>query len=190
MSALRMLAAGQHMSKERPILFSGPMVRAILEGRKTETRRLRPLNVEPGDTLWVRETWRYGAHMNEAGLYVLDPSVVHYRADLDVPKGNWRPSIFMPRCASRLTLEVLEVRIERLHDITTDALHREGLECRTHDREPVRWKCPQGCEIIGTDWIRLWDSINGKRKCPDGNSGAWDANPMVQVITFTPVRLP
>lgn len=155
---------------ERPILFSGPMVRAILEGRKTVTRRIakpvkhpdlgnihtpgalvlesEPQHVidracpygQPGDRLWVRETWTIdmlGAHSTVNGydsLYAL-----RYRADdadreihvapgepdpylklYDNRRGDWRPSIHMPRWACRILLEITAVRIERLQDISEE----------------------------------------------------------------------
>lgn len=131
------------MSTSRPILFSAPMVRAILDGTKTQTRRalkgaqpadpvdrwlaagqvLRCPYGALGDTLWVRETWRG------------DP--VEYRADThshgpadgsrDAESVNWRPSIFMPRWASRLTLRITEVRVERLQEISEDDAAAEGV---------------------------------------------------------------
>lgn len=142
--------------KERPILFSGPMVRALLDGRKTQTRRVvkpqppapvtsayRPfLQTDPGqwqgfaeidhlihwygrcpygirgDRLWVRETWSLAD----------TPSGYAYAADhLQDTKGwGWKPSIHMPRRASRLTLEVTEVRVQRLQDISREDAIAEG----------------------------------------------------------------
>ena len=171
--------------KEHPIIFSGPMVRAMLSGTKTQTRRIvqpqpssglivgegfwwwqggrcwrrqEDLVIELratarwkiGDRLWVRETWQ----MNEP------PSGAIYRAD-DVAghiDSGWRPSIFMPRWASRITLEVTAVRVERLQDITEEDATREGCTCRFHFRQ-------------------VWDRINGKR-------GSWASNPWVWVISF------
>lgn len=133
--------------KERPILFSGPMVRAILEGRKTQTRRVAKIHGyglddrpvfgrspfgEPGDRLWVRETF--------CGSCVRDPAYI-YRATDENPshlfQPRWRPSIHMPRWASRLTLEVTAVRRERLRDITDDAARAlvEGVQNVTDDEE-------------------------------------------------------
>lgn len=142
--------------RERPILFSGPMVRAILAGTKTQTRRLlqgefqsfeegwslngkepRLLREDwcpygaPGDRLWARETWRQG-----------DGGSAYFRADEewnaeggDGPAGiGWRPSIFMPRHFSRLTLEVTEVRVQRLQEISEADAEAEGIVELTPDR--------------------------------------------------------
>jgi hypothetical protein len=165
--------------KERPILFSGPMVRAILEGRKTITRRvlklqdydggncyetrdgilrdilsLCPYGI-PGDRLWVRETWA-------------DPCgkrIPVYRADEATAYQNvkWRPSIFMPRWASRITLEITRVRVERLQDITEKDAISEGVLSSDYDKT-YRYA-----------FSVLWDSINGP-KYP------WSDNPWVWVI--------
>lgn len=143
--------------KERPILFRGDMVRAILAGRKTQTRRVikgwrdNPPFAErvradggllaacpygrPGDRLWVRETWTNLDESDEGGL----PSGYAYRADLDEEVaqgiGGWHPSIFMPRRASRLTLEVVAVRVERLVDISNGDAQAEGFD---PDRDEFR----------------------------------------------------
>lgn len=112
----------------RPILFRADMIRAILEGRKTQTRRsVQPQSPRPvscpwgskGDTLWVREAW----------------SVV-YRADGE-KIGRWLPSIHMPRAASRLLLSVTDVRVERLHDITGIGAFLEGFASR--DEFKLSW---------------------------------------------------
>src|SRR5574343_657565 len=212
---------------ERPILFSGPMVRAILDGRKTMTRRViktdgygaeavikndnAPLHVrivddlgasvpfscpygQPGDRLWVRETWAAleKSHMNVVGLKRL------YKADA-VPddsgervgwwvdtdrKGNeefvpgkilWKPSIFMPRWASRLTLEITAIRVERLQDISEEDAKAEGAE-RLGNYGDEWTAIPEGTFRIG--YRALWDSLNAKR------GYGWDMNPWVWVITF------
>lgn len=154
--------------KSRPILFSGPMARAILDGRKTQTRRLVSLLEfdatdtpgydfrfrdrqmrwhdyrradfiakkcpfgAPGDLLWVRETWR--VHGGQEYEYQQDRSSVMYRADMDMGTldldWEWRPSIFMPRWASRITLRVESARVERLHAITEEDAIAEGLNSR------------------------------------------------------------
>lgn len=179
---------------ERPILFSGPMVKAILAGRKTQTRRLvkpKPgfragllpqLFVElcnpygaPGDRLWVKET--FGYHLCAGS----DSERVHYRADSEccptdgerIPR--WRPSIFMPRRLSRLTLEVKRVRVERLQDISPADCKAEGL-----DREIHSWAVPgNNTELFREGWQayrRLWETINGRR--------TWSKNPWVWVVEF------
>lgn len=156
--------------RERPILFSGPMVRAILGNRKTVTRRIvrNPGRLEgfmlsgeepswcpyggPGDLLWVRETFRQAYRSAE----------YHYRADADEPEatGCWRPSIFMPRAACRLFLGVVSVRAERLQDITEEDVEAEGLSAVTKDA-----------------FAHGWDKINSKR-------GPWASNPMVWRVEF------
>jgi len=168
--------------KERPILFIREMVRAILDGRKTQTRRvmkpqptscgegvLRQLITECcygyiGDRLWVREDWNMVE--NDKGNDCLQ-----YLADIDPSEwamyGPWEPSIDMPRCASRIDLEIIGVRVERLQDISEDDVHAEGCYFMTTGREHAQ------------KWFRnLWDSINTKR------CYGWDANPWVWVIEF------
>src|SRR5574342_440540 len=131
--------------KERPILFSGPMVRAILEGRKSQTRRVAKLRSTrrpsglvvfslhnrcpygaPGDRLWVRETWCPVDDREEGGkLWVDYRATPRYSAEhpagwdaapADIEALKWRPSIHMPHWASRISLEVTDVRCERLQD--------------------------------------------------------------------------
>lgn len=207
------------MSKERPILFSGPMVRAILEGRKTQTRRIvkpqpraemRPVFElasgkpqkdspygKPGDRLWVRETWGVYHSVKSwtdcgyeyDGDFIKGPlqgktysrtntsdregvnEFVVYRADGVTEDGDtWRPSIHMPRWASRITLEVVSVRVERLQDISNDDAIAEGID--------TVWRGDNGPhEFDQVPHFRtLWESINGP--------GSWDANPWVWCISF------
>ena len=157
---------------DRPILFSAPMVRALLAGTKTQTRRVCKLDVRsgmpepelasllrccpygvPGDRLWVRETW---APLTVGYAYRADPV---WNAP---PADRWHPSIHMPRAASRITLEVTGVRVERLQDISEADVIAEG--------------CPRQM-LYGTGWYRdLWLKING--------TGSWGANPWVWVIEF------
>lgn len=222
--------------KERPILFSAPMVRAILEGRKTQTRRVvKPqpkhriiegmghitIGMDPaddgcvwydadgkqpgqevrcpygriGDRLWVRETWGLTAVddtppfsagdvlRGEASIVMSHYQTrVHYRATELRDDMMWRPSIHMPRCASRITLEVTGVRAERLHGISeTDAL-AEGFKKLPASGRVV---LEQGGQYFGNCWQtarsafhNLWDSINGKRGC------SWDTDPWVWVVEF------
>jgi len=144
--------------KERPIIFSAPMVRALLAGAKTQTRRIVNLPADTtqvvrincpygvaGDRLWVRETWcrpsldayEYitddrprgqvidGVDLREAVFYkATDPNVFHCE---DENRSPWRSPIFMPRWASRITLEVTGVRVERLQDISEDDAISEGV---------------------------------------------------------------
>ena len=184
--------------KERPILFSGAMVRALLAGTKTQTRRVvkqkhlpwlensvlnfldgkwnqRPLPYgQPGDRLWVRETFR-GCRAYEVQGYAPKDwgnKPIWFEAD-GTPPGRpeqWalrsRPSIHMPRWASRITLEVTGVRVERLHGITRGDAMAEG--------------CPFPNMAQGPDprdwYAELWGAINGP--------GNWDANPWVWVVEF------
>ena len=142
--------------KERPIIFSAPMVRAILAGKKTQTRRIAKSYKPPcevGDRLWVRETWL---------PYPGQTQRVQYAANYEAPMGPWKSPIFMPRRYSRILLEVEEVRKERLHAINRDDLYAEGIGSLF---EPAR-----------KSFKKLWDSIHGK--------GAWEANPPVWVISF------
>lgn len=195
---------------ERPILFSGPMVRAILAGRKTQTRRvvkglgvfvdtetamLPPTIVDgkwmfsdgttttcpfgtSGDRLWVRETWSpMQRHRPIANPEIYDNKPAWYAADNDRPTwagSKWRPSIFMPRAASRLTLEIIAVRVERLHDIDEEDAIAEGVD---FNGGPVR----VGHTSAVSAFKSLWDSINGE-------PAPWESNPWVWVITFRSVE--
>ena len=179
--------------KERPILFSAPMVRAILDGRKTQTRRIvkqkhlpflenitgnfldgkwdqRPFPYgKPGDRLWVRETFCYH---DDLAMYL-------YKAD-DVTCCKWKPSIHMPRIASRILLEVVNVRVERLNDISEEDAIAEGINLPSPyvgigmdgeviESETISW--------MPSDYYKeLWESINGP--------GSWDLNPWVWVVEF------
>jgi hypothetical protein len=223
--------------KERPILFSGPMVRALLDGSKTQTRRLAvtkrsgiefigggPKNgadwndptcwgfEDPntgfwwalrgdetnyqlpcphgavGDRLWVRETWRGVVEINPPGKsmelgvarYVPDQEYcrrVEYQATQERDGEPWRPSIHMPRWASRITLEVAGVRVERLQDISEADAIAEGI-----GKTPAGfWSTYGRSGVDGTYSPRssfhcLWESING--------ADSWDANPWVWVVEF------
>ena len=191
-------------SKERPILFSGPMIRAILAGAKTQTRRVvkpqsailtdemaRALGVQPpaqqnppvircpygvpGDRLWVRETF---AWLSDGTGCPDDADGVLYRAtdpgwDDEKTGLRWRPSIFMPWAASRILLEITDVRVERLQEISEADARAEGVT----PTFPIYGDCG-GFEHEGhrDAFIRLWESING--------AGSWDANPWVWVVSF------
>ena len=226
--------------KERPILFSAPMVRAILEGRKTVTRRAikvqpridasgnfcvgnsnygqdgygKPVTKhfvngccpygKPGDRLWVRETFallgnedgccidwqdnlvkgdeRGAARIYRAscppGDYGLNqiPAKAEWKPDTEAMEydGAWRPSIHMPRWASRILLEITDVRVERLQDITYEQAAAEGVH-----RGPLREWCASdeggACHKYPVPAFRdLWQSVGG----------SWDANPWVWVVEF------
>lgn len=200
--------------KERSILFSAPMVRAIFEGRKTQTRRIvkpQPAGAwaapgktacpygATGDRLWVRETWGLDAYTGDMQFsikyraggdsYVTErngsdewvPIYQRYMdgCGLDDKWDRWRPSIHMPRWASRITLEVTGVRVERLQDISEADAIAEGVE---HDGDC--WKSYiDGVGPFTTARISfksLWDSIN-KDRAP------WESNPWVWVVEFKPI---
>lgn len=211
--------------KERPILFSAPMVRALLDDRKTQTRRVVKAEIPddadevffwsgeayrqaglkkvaktglwarrnagpktwlgfigpcpygvPGDRLWVREAW------SESDC----PGGAMYRADCDPRQDTrgfgWRPSIHMPRWASRILLEITDVRVERLNNISEADARAEGLQFqegwmpqyRGADDLPWRPEFPRDA------YLDLWESINGP--------GSWAANPWVWVVEFKRVE--
>lgn len=185
--------------KERPILFSGPMVRAILDGRKTQTRRVmkwpRHLAVDeqtieasermncpygrPGDRLWVKEKWctyPWNDHLKPSEIpHSEDLFIMHDENDINYlatpienyNAGKTRPSIFMPRWASRRDLEVTGVRAERVQDISGNDAIAEGIEYTKFDwMNPIR------------AFSALWDSINAKL------GYGWDTNPWVWVVDF------
>jgi hypothetical protein len=243
--------------KERGILFSDDMVRAILDDRKTQTRRIAKLppwtawaSVDPGgtifgpgpylkahrgepvpddvgamervhcpygtvgDRLWVRETFQFFYAPGSGGAFpatcMKDANAIRYRAtpdrvvayptsvkaweDTPNPKSEhgWRPSIFMPRWASRITVEIAEVRVQRLGDISEEDAKAEGLGVITKDGRLWKYGIPDRDGLPGTDddgwpwhewdkdprvaYLRLWDKING--------AGAAAANPWVWAITF------
>jgi len=153
--------------KERPILFSAPMVRAtfVLEETGTEYEARRPTDGRP---------WKEC----EDGTILIphyratdaEPHIVPWdRIDGDDDRTRWTPSIFMPRWASRITLEVASVRLERLHAITEDDARAEG------------FPSPPGANVNYPDraryWFQsLWESING--------AGSWAKNPRVWVVEF------
>jgi hypothetical protein len=188
-------------TKERPILFSGPMVRAILDGRKTQTRRVIKFRDFPDDPK-AHRPWRTGGGYWQDGddflpcpyllppyqdsnyprLWVRETWAVWgefrdgpgycYRADGHQLGVTWKPSIHMPRKVSRITLEVTGVRVERVGDISTADCAAEGIQL-----QPGR-----DTEHLRRDFRTLWDSINGKR------GYGWATNPWVWVVEFTRVQ--
>jgi hypothetical protein len=190
--------------KERPILFSGPMVRAILEGRKTQTRRVVNLIGGPnnrgdeyinkgvlihplagpyrcpygkaGDRLWVRETFSAYAPQGQTGNWKTGENVTYvYRADdADADVARWYPCIFLPRHASRITLEITEVRVERLQEISEADAGDEGAGIRLSDYP--QWDGDPDCY---RKLFRVgWDGLNAKR------GYSWESNPWVWVVEF------
>ncbi|MGH2421871.1 hypothetical protein ACRCF9_15330 [Pseudomonas canadensis] len=194
--------------KERSILFSAPMVRAILEGRKTVTRRevkkqaaldclaagfeptflALPGNSDlcpygkPGDRLWVRETWARvdncdPGYLTFAATYpgCLPPELENIPATNEI---HWKPSIHMFRCDSRILLEITDVRVERLQDITKEQAKAEGVRLYTDHAELGDWWHVEGIETYSTDprksFELLWSSVGGN----------WKANPWVWVVEF------
>lgn len=217
--------------KERPILFSGPMVRAILEGRKTQTRRVvkPPLwweghritgttphgrssryqdilsswdggrqmfcpRGQPGDRLWVKEAFGFDAAYDHVKprdireMAELKNRMIETRHNKGFPHGGsivlahkadwtpdyvhrWRSSRFMPKWASRLTLEVTGIRVERLQDISEEDARAEGVQCSGCESTEHRH-----CDNLGQKFRQLWESIHGP--------GSWDRNPWVWAITF------
>ena len=215
--------------KERPILFNGEMVRAILDGRKTQTRRLvspawpnhfedpyfakgcwfvcdnRPPDVlksyglrfpygAVGDQLWVRETWfpgyTYGSEYPAVG-YAADHMMLigdkarpvrhvssgmygtpNDKGDGAVPAGaKFKPSVHMPRWASRIDLTITDIRVQRLQDITEDDARAEGVVSDDIAKVGVP------CFSARAKFAKLWDTINGVR-------ASWDDNPCVWAISF------
>lgn len=190
--------------KERPIIFSAPMVRAILAGAKSQTRRVVKLKPwqqieerddgapwpwmydddraddhwlpcpygQAGDRLWVREAWRV---IDLADVFapreITAASRIWFEADgpHGLPAGRYRHARFMPRWASRVTLEVTGVRVERLQDISEADAVAEGVDAARYlgfglDRAHAR------------AYSDLWESLHGP--------GSWDANPWVWVVAF------
>ncbi|WP_449102146.1 hypothetical protein [Pseudomonas extremaustralis] len=211
--------------KERQILFIAPMVRAILSGQKTVTRRtVKPQPTletdewvldaggtgtwmgsgpspatggtrqtwgwancpygKPGDRLWVREAWVADAQVNEVAprdlsqgepiLYPADGDMRQTGCSLIAP-GKTRPSIHMPRWVCRILLEITDVRVERLQDISGDQAEAEGVDaamCQQHlETSPSRFECK---EAVIHGFAGLWQSTGGD----------WDTNPWVWVVEF------
>ena len=223
---------------EHPILFSGEMVRAILESRKTQTRRvigtvdnsdkfvemmrdkavftdtitftphygphkfiIRCAYGKPGDRLWVRETWQhvYADMMGNRFTSIPlpnDKDVHRYWLEYaatpsDEEPPRWKPSIFMPRWASRITLEIINVRVEKVQEISRDNAFREGVEAV--NPYAIVPDLPPGFPAAFKDYLNeknfftadpvasfrsLWDSLNAKR------GFGWKVNPWVWVIEF------
>lgn len=217
------------MTKERPILFSAPMVRALLAGTKTQTRRVaksRYLTIadicaeatwnmqkahpdmgvppfrfldedgrafallcpygRPGGRLWVRESWAVRHDRDHLKPRDIAPGErVYYAADAALGGDNGlgglrgRPGMFMPRWASRITLEITGVRVERLQEISEADAEAEG--CQAAPMSMTGVYC--GADVLASSareyrdgYSTLWESING--------AGSWEANPLVWVVEF------
>jgi hypothetical protein len=174
--------------REWPILFRAPLVRANRQGRKTETRRLSPrlADAKPGDLIVVRETWRadtaWDAHKPSE---IAEGAAIWYEADgpgAERPRaGKLRPSIFLPRWASRDVYPILSVRAERLQEITEEGARAEG--ALFHDGGGVGhsgWRHdPNHGFVYATardSYFHLWVKINGEPSLRD--------NPIVWVISY------
>ena len=171
------------MTKEHPIIFNTAMMQALIAGRKTQTRRLgnSPLRkVQVGDKLWVRETLIHGGYFGAPIAYAADHKYSHYKWPSHW-KRHCRPSIHMPRWASRITLTVTDVRLQRLQDITEEDVIAEGIsECDGlfDDVQYCQYTNEMGL-VFGDSkpmYRQLWASLYGK--------GSWDANPEVVALTF------
>jgi hypothetical protein len=175
----------------RPIIFTAESVRAILAGNKTQTRRvIKPqmlvnppvLRLHPGDLIWVRESWQRCTGCNPGNGLL-------YRATCDhVPAHPWKAAMFMPRTASRITLEVLGARIERVQAIAKADALAEGisvLPLQSADDPSAWYQSSPGAHQARTaqaSYAALWDSINEKRGFP------WKDNPWVSVCEFRIAR--
>lgn len=203
--------------KERSIIFTGESVRAILEGRKTQTRRVVkntlngyfqpmtdgtwewspdggfdhdiakvvcPFGI-PGDRLWVRETWKPINHKQRAIetyiRFAADDGLlsVKHSLTMEVPT-RWRSPIFMPRWASRITLEITAVRVQRVQDISEEDAIAEGISLTGENAEWRGTRISVGSHV--GRYAILWDSINAKRGYP------WVSNPWTWALTFKLVQ--
>lgn len=193
----------------KPILFNTEMVNAVLEGRKTQTRRairnIRAYHMDgtpgnkpmcnPGDVLYVRETWSWLNAM-DCGSLCIGPCkqykgeygcFVHKASNPNFTDA-WNPSIHMPREAARIFLKVKDVRVERLQSITNEQALAEGFEGEPCDHPNMDYI--HGCtDCLNTGWIlppmfefaELWDKTI---KPADISRFGWEANPWVWVIEF------
>lgn len=180
--------------KGRPIIFSAPMVRALLDGLKTQTRRLAtsPLRrCEVGDRLWVRENaWICPPRWTETPQNPMGPERQEVAYQADDRRGDTaeaagayglklRPSIHMPRWASRLTLIVEAVRVEPLQAISEADAVAEGIEFVTETASGKFYRNYRGgqCPLMAWGSYRsLWESLHGEEN--------WSANPDVVALTF------
>lgn len=184
-----MTAAPFLAPRERPILFSAPMVLAILAGRKTVTRRLSS-RYQVGDLLYVRETWWHyrSQHLELAGFEGATVTNLDGRGSIN--ESPWfspaeydiwqkRPSIHMPKWAARIWLEVTAVRKERLQDITEEDARAEGVEADPYYMADGTIDDAMSISARA-NFAGLWDQLHGE--------GAWASNPEVSVIEFRRVK--
>ena len=210
-------------AKERPIIFSGEMVRAILDGRKTMTRRVVKCGVsadcesfinvggdhwaqmfraedgemypkcwsdpcpfgQKGDRLWLKESWQVWTEFNSVapdGLLEAMGGVaypdVNYLANGNKWDARVRSPIHMPRWASRITLEITDVRVERLNEISEGDASKEGVERIEHGPHEVGSVPVHPFTSSYRDaFVALWNKINGKKH-------PWNLNPWVWKISF------
>ena len=197
--------------KEHPILFNGEMVKAILGGRKTQTRRIiksqpnyirfnqvvlnnhvgfedehgNPIKCpfgKVGDRLWVRET--FWISQSENGILYRADIPMHWDAkdteceindiNLKAEEYKWKPSIHMPRMASRIALEIVDIRVERLQDITESDARADGIT--TEKPKSAYWENRNNFAV--SEFMGLWESIYSKHGC------GWFTNPWVWVVEF------
>lgn len=207
--------------RERPIIFSGPMIPPIMDGRKTQTRRVikpqpgcgpgyQPVNVllcpysQVGDLLWVRETWAYitDPFAISVGIrYRTDGAEQFFGSDNPklIPNGRtvynhcsknypdcvrYRPSIHMPRWASRITLEITDVRVERVQEITAAEAEAEGFVSTSYKDAPkgsIGFPAQVAVARIAIgQFAGYWKILHG--------AGSWDANPWVWAISFRRIK--
>lgn len=204
--------------KHIPMLFSTDMVRAILDGRKTQTRRVvkpqpanngKPIKIwagwpalapcgvknnvvtcpygKVGDVIWVRETW---SHLIKWSLMRGEEKGYAYKAtDEDVESldgGKWKPSIHMPKAAARIWLQITNIRVERLRDISTEDVEKEGVMFHFSDARNEKRYRDYDWEYNGDNYVTtanaqqsyfsLWNEINGR--------DSHKANPWVWVVSF------
>lgn len=180
--------------KERPILFSTPMVQAILNGTKTQTRRIikdkflyagepkfstrnhQITNQCPygkvGDILWVRETFAK-----------IDENRFIYKANENQKAMRWKPSIHMPKKAAQIFLEITEIKVERLQDISEEDAKAEGVSCGIFRNGPKVGETHLELNDHGSyygGFKHIWHYINGVY--------SWNANPWVWVVKFKVIK--
>jgi hypothetical protein len=202
------------LKNAKPIIFSTSMVKAILDGKKTQTRRVIKIEDAPenwkisiagtsivraepydvklpryaaGDILWVRETWsEHQEYYNNSAKVFAEPHYI-YKAD-GVYANKWRPSIHMPKEAARILLKVTGVRVERLQDITEEQAIKEGVKDPYDYMEPWFYERPsmQGLEYHRAAFAGLWFSTIPKYY---EDYMTWEGNPWVWVIEFERVEV-